>query len=220
MGVAIKVCGFVEPEDVAQAVREDLDAVGVVLDRGPHRVDRAQALELLAAANGSGKEVVAVAGRTTVDAVLNLLHDGFDRVQAVLTPEQLRELPPDASLLPVLFDDEDLVERADRLREAYPFERLPGPRSVLDGLLNLDGKGGGGTGARADRARAAQVASRVPVMLSGGLSAGNVAQAMAEVKPVGVDVSSYTQGSHGRKDLQRIRAFIRAVRSAPSHTLP
>lgn len=211
--MVVKVCGFVHPDDVRQAVAEDLDAVGVVLDRGPHRVEPEAARPLIEAARGSGKEVVGVAGECTVEDVHRWLRLGFDRVQAVLRPEDAERLGPDIPVLPVLFDGVDLVDRARALHARYPFRRPDGPGRGLSGLLNVDGQGGGGTGARADPDRARRVAAEFGLVLSGGLRPDNVGPRMAHVKPCGVDVSSATNAPDGRKSLSKIRAFVEAVRT-------
>ena len=54
----------------------------------------------------------------------------------------------------------------------------------------------------------------VPFMLSGGLDAGNVAQAVAIARPAAVDVSSGVERAPGEKDPDKIRAFVRAARDA------
>lgn len=71
----------------------------------------------------------------------------------------------------------------------------------------------GGTGIQADWGRAAHIAHQVPTILAGGLTPVNVAQAIATVQPMGVDVSSGVERD-GQKDPALIRAFIAAVRSA------
>ena len=72
----------------------------------------------------------------------------------------------------------------------------------------------GGTGTRADVAIAQWLSERCQIMLAGGLTPVNVADAIARVQPWGVDVSSGVEASKGRKDHQKIRAFIQAVRSS------
>src|SRR5262249_58161295 len=57
----------------------------------------------------------------------------------------------------------------------------------------------------------------VPFLLSGGLDAGNVAEALRVTRARGVDVSSGVERAPGRKDPDMIRAFVRAVREAPAH---
>ncbi len=72
-------------------------------------------------------------------------------------------------------------------------------------------RGGSGQTFNWDVAR--EVASRVPMILAGGLSPENVAEAIKRVQPWAVDVSSGTE-TDGRKDYARVRAFIEAVRAA------
>ena len=72
----------------------------------------------------------------------------------------------------------------------------------------------GGTGVRADWARAALLAQQRPLLLAGGLNAENVAAAIVAVRPLGVDVSSGVERD-GRKDTLLIEAFIAAARGTP-----
>ncbi|MBI2766133.1 MAG: phosphoribosylanthranilate isomerase [Chloroflexi bacterium] len=69
----------------------------------------------------------------------------------------------------------------------------------------------GGTGETFDWAIAAEVAARLPFLLAGGLDPVNVAEAVAQVQPWGVDVSSGVE-TGGVKDMEKVRAFIRAAK--------
>jgi phosphoribosylanthranilate isomerase len=69
----------------------------------------------------------------------------------------------------------------------------------------------GGTGRTVDWNRAAAIAARRPVLLAGGLNAGNVAEAIRTVRPFGIDVSSGVESSPGVKDHARLRALFEAV---------
>lgn len=71
----------------------------------------------------------------------------------------------------------------------------------------------GGTGTRLDWDLARQVAAQVPMFLSGGLTPENVGQAIRQVRPWGVDVSSGVE-TGGQKDPTKIRAFVAAVHAA------
>lgn len=76
----------------------------------------------------------------------------------------------------------------------------------------------GGTGARADWTRAAALAAERPIVLAGGLGVDNIAEAVARVRPFGVDVSSGVEVSPGVKDHRRIAALFAQLAAAPAAT--
>ena len=108
-----------------------------------------------------------------------------------------------ARFLPVLHDGPDL----DRQLAAVD-PRSAGPAAILEAA------GKGGRGVRPNWERAAELAREFPLVLAGGLAPGNVADAIASVRPFGVDVSSGVEEARGRKDPVRIAAFVEAARSA------
>jgi len=79
----------------------------------------------------------------------------------------------------------------------------------------------GGTGMTFDwdatRGMVQGISLQLPVIIAGGLSATNVGEAIALFQPFGVDVSSGVEARPGKKDPEKIRAFIQAVRRAPEH---
>src|SRR5690349_20731732 len=72
----------------------------------------------------------------------------------------------------------------------------------------------GGTGKRAPWGLLAEFRSPVPLILAGGLTPENVAEAVRVVRPYGVDVASGVEHSPGHKDPQKVRRFIDAAREA------
>jgi phosphoribosylanthranilate isomerase len=72
----------------------------------------------------------------------------------------------------------------------------------------------GGSGVTADWNGAAELAKQYPLFLAGGLTPEKVAKAVRQVKPWGVDVASGVESAPGKKDPSRMKAFVRAVRSA------
>jgi len=72
----------------------------------------------------------------------------------------------------------------------------------------------GGSGVTADWNGAAELAKKYPLLLAGGLTPENVAEAVGRVKPWGVDVASGVESAPGEKDPSKIKAFVRAVQSA------
>jgi len=84
-------------------------------------------------------------------------------------------------------------------------------------LLDTRGDGGspGGTGQSFDWTRVRAVREKASfLMLAGGLNPGNVHMALTAVRPDGVDVSSGVEAAPGRKDAEKVRAFVAAVREA------
>jgi phosphoribosylanthranilate isomerase len=71
----------------------------------------------------------------------------------------------------------------------------------------------GGTGVTADWESAAELAKRYPILLAGGLTPVNVAGAVGQVKPWGVDVASGVESAPGEKDEAQLSAFVKAVKS-------
>jgi len=202
MPIRIKICGLTTEEAIQSAVAEQVDAVGFVFTPSPRQVTIDRACEL---AKGLPETTLRV-------AVFH--HPDHGQVQQVIDqfdPDMIQTEPgegatavsnPATGLLPVFHDAENIVAVAtDHWRQAGPF------RAVL-----LEAAGRGGRGRQPSWHRAAALARAVPLVLAGGLSPSNVAEAVRHVRPWGVDVSSGIESAPGVKDPQRISAFVAAVR--------
>ncbi len=88
------------------------------------------------------------------------------------------------------------------------YERNESPALLVDAAV----KGVyGGSGVTADWLAAAELAKRYPLLLAGGLTPENVADAVRQVRPWGVDVASGVESAAGEKDVSKMKAFVQAV---------
>ena len=205
----IKICGLTRVDDALAAVDAGADAIGLVFyPPSPRAVDLAQALAIRRALPPF---VATVALFVNADAA---------EVDAVI--DRLRP-----SLLQFHGDE----SAADCARHAHPYLRAARMRPGLD-LVNfasayadaqgvlvdafVDGYGGGG-----EVFDWSLIPKNVdfPIVLSGGLNARNVAQAVRCVRPWAVDVSSGVESARGVKDAAAMREFVAAVRQADAPPL-
>ncbi|WP_122574819.1 phosphoribosylanthranilate isomerase [Pseudomonas viridiflava] len=203
--VRSKICGITRIEDALAAVEAGADAIGLVFyAKSPRAVSVQQARAIIAAlppfittvglfVNASRCEL-----NETLDAVaLDMLQFHGDE-----TPEECDGYHrPYIKALRVKAGDD--IEQACR---AY--------RNARGILLDTYVEGvPGGTGETFDWALIPRELSK-PVILAGGLTSANVAQAIAQVKPYAVDVSGGVEKGKGIKDREKILAFMSAVQGA------
>ena len=194
----IKICGLTRVEDVRVACEAGADAVGFVFhEASPRFVTVEHVRPLLEAVPANVLKVAVYKHYAAMDAI-EIARLGFDAVQA-FTYEAL--LPEGAFALPATRDD--MVVRAP------PGALTP---EGFKGCLLVEGASSG-AGVVADWHEVQEIAEHVPVILAGGLAPDNVAEAISEVRPRGVDVSSGVESTRGVKDPTLIRAFIGAVRA-------
>ncbi len=94
------------------------------------------------------------------------------------------------------------------------FERNDAPEFLVDAAV----KGVyGGSGVIADWSAAAELAKRFPLLLAGGLTPENVADAVRQVRPWGVDVASGVESTAGEKDAAKMESFVKAVKTPSIH---
>ena len=202
--VWVKICGVNTAESVLAVREAGADAAGFVFAESPRRVSPKQAAKL-AALLPPDVDRVAVFHHPSADDIAEVLSVfPADVIQCEPTDEVRRVVvAAGARLLPVLHDGPELDDQA---MEAY------GTGSRPAAILEAAGKGG--QGQKPSWERAARLARSMPLVLAGGLGPGNVADAIAEVRPYGVDVSSGVEETRGHKDPVRIAAFVQAARTA------
>ncbi|TLZ34387.1 MAG: phosphoribosylanthranilate isomerase [Gammaproteobacteria bacterium] len=190
----IKICGMTSPEAVAAALEARTDAIGFVFAESPRRLTPERAAQLAKPARNRAR-CVAVTRHPTQSAVDEILEVfAPDVLQTDLTDLERLTLPAGLGRLPVLRAG---AEPPATVPRRVLFE---GPRS--------------GSGAVSDWNAARDLAHRTQLVLAGGLNAGNVAAAIAAVRPFGVDVSSGVELEPGIKSPLEIASFVRAARAA------
>jgi phosphoribosylanthranilate isomerase len=206
----IKFCGCTSWDDVEMAMDAGADAVGMIFAPSPRRIAWEAATEIARRLPPS-IEVVAVfvdPAEREVAAVREL----FGERRVTITPQfSGDELP--GTLAPYgkeaikTLHVDDASERNEVAAAGARFARA---RLLFD--TKRPGSAGG-TGATFPWELVAGIAQRRAVVIAGGLTPENVAECVRRVRPFGVDVRSGVE-SGGRKDLDKMRAFTRAVRSA------
>jgi phosphoribosylanthranilate isomerase len=202
-GVRVKICGVTRLEDGLAAARLGADAVGFNFwPRSKRYVAPAAAAAIVARLPAA----VATFG-VFVDPTRAELEEAL-AVSGVGVAQLHGDEPPALCLglgVPVV--------KAIRVRDGRDLAQLAS-YEVRAFLLDSASAGYGGSGERFDWALAAEAARELPVLLAGGLTAENVAEAVRTVRPLGVDVASGVESSPGVKDVARMELFIRRAKEA------
>lgn len=209
----VKICGLATAATMEAALDAGADMVGLVFfAKSPRFVGLDHAQELAALARDRAK-IVAL----TVDAGDDLLAAIVGAVGPDMLQLHGRETPQRAATIKQTYGLP--VMKAIGVSEAADFDRALAYEGVADWLL-IDAKPPkdavlpGGNGRPFDWRLAHGFKPRIPWLLSGGLDAGNVAEAIALSGARGVDVSSGVERAPGVKDERKIAAFAAAARAA------
>jgi phosphoribosylanthranilate isomerase len=215
----IKICEIESPQDLHAACQAGADALGFHWFRHHEKTERAQKFSALLSLVPPGINRVLLSDLAFDDLGWVVQHLAIDTVQ----------LYPDWGKAEVVAL-RAITGRAInilKLMSAQPDENHPADiaaflneyHEVVDGFL-LDSYRAGGTGKTADWNNCATIvqATRRPVMLAGGLTADNVEEAIARVRPWGVDVETGVSDrlTHGPlvKNVEKCRHFVQAVHRA------
>lgn len=193
MTLLVKICGLSQVEHVDAAIDAGADALGFVFAKSVREVTPQQAARLTASVPSSVKRVA---------VMLHPSNEDWQQVLKTFSPDVLQSDADDFSML----DVPTSIER-------WPVYREGGIKPSADIPYVFEGPKSG-QGETVDWSQAARLAAHGNMILAGGLGATNVAEAIATVRPYGVDVSSAVESAPGRKDSNLIRAFISAARAA------
>lgn len=197
MSCLVKICGLKHIATVDAAVQAGADAVGFVFAKSVRQVTARHATFIAANVPESVLRV-AVMMHPTVDE--------WEEVKMIFCPDVLQTDAEDFQNL----DVPDDITRWPVIREGTTSEN-----GALPNTFVYEGKTSG-KGETVDWSLAASLAARSRLVLAGGLTRDNVAEAIRQVRPWGIDVSSAVESSPGDKDPELIRAFIDTVRATPN----
>ena len=213
MTLLIKICGLKTPEAIDVAIDAGADMVGFVFFApSPRNVGYAAARALGERVRGRAKKVALSVDAPDAElaAIIEALKPDLLQLHGKETPERVamvrsRFRLPVMKALPI-------AERTD-LSPIRLYDKVA-DRLIFDARPPRDATRPGGLGRTFDWRLLEDLRADVPYMLSGGLDAGNVAEALRITRAPGVDVSSGVESAPGEKDLDKIRAFIQAARQA------
>jgi phosphoribosylanthranilate isomerase len=213
MNFDLKICGLKTPEVVSAVLDGGATHIGFIFfPKSPRHVGVEEAGRLRQAAKGRA-QVVAV----TVDADDEYLAQIVEHVRPDIlqlhgqeTPERVKILKERFGL-PVIkafairnFDDLEAITPYKGVADRFLFDAKPPKGSELPG----------GNGVSFDWDLLSKLDGDVDYMLSGGLNAGNIAQALVRTGAQAIDVSSGVEAQAGEKDVRLINEFLQAVRDA------
>ena len=205
MALWIKICGVTSVEDAFAALEAGADAIGVNFVPSSKRYVEPNVGRAVRDAVGDRAEVVGVvADRPLGELALLREQTGIEWLQlhGNETADTVRALLPRAYK----------AIRVGTALDAADARGVPGERLLVDAKVPGEL---GGTGRTFDWKLVFGLAAERPLVLAGGLTAENVAEAILTVRPFGVDVAGGVESTDPRrKDLERLEKFIRAARSA------
>jgi phosphoribosylanthranilate isomerase len=208
MALDIKICGLTTEDALAAALDRGASHVGFIFfPKSPRNIAPEEAGRLRRAARGRAKAVAVTvdADDAALDAIVKAMAPDMLQLHGRETPERVAEIKARYNL-PVM--------KAFSIREAADLDVVASYRGSADRFL-FDAKPPagadlpGGNGVAFDWRLLDELDPSVDYMLSGGLNAANIVDALAQTNPTGVDVSSGVESAPGVKDIALIEDFFR-----------
>lgn len=199
----IKICGIKTLRDALAAIEAGADYLGFnFYPKSVRFIQKSACAEITSVLKREHLHIklVGVFVNSSVEEIKDILqtcHLDLAQLHGDETPETFAQLAPHAF-------------RAFRgIPESNAgYERNEAPFMLIDAAV----KGVyGGSGVTADWTAAAKLAQQYPLLLAGGLTPENLADAVRQVQPWGVDVASGVESAPGEKDAGKMKAFVRAV---------
>jgi phosphoribosylanthranilate isomerase len=219
MTLLVKICGLSTPDTLDAALDAGADMVGFVFfPPSPRNIALATARSLSARVNGRAQKVA-----LTVDADDLVLAQIADALKPDMLQLHGHETPERVTAIKRRFGLS--VMKALAIETQADLAAIAGYAPIADRLLfdarpPREATRPGGLGKPFDWHLLENLALPIPYLLSGGLHAGNIAEALRITRAGGVDVSSGVEVAPGVKDPEKIRAFIRAARASLGTGLP
>ncbi len=199
----IKICGIKTVKDALAAMEAGADLIGFnFYPKSPRYIDVGICRNIMSVMRQRGHVTyVGVFVNASVEEVYATMETcglSLAQLHGDETPEMLRALNG----------------KAFKAFRGIPsditgYERNEAPALLVDAAV----KGVyGGSGVTADWSAASELAKKYPLLLAGGLTPQNVADAVRQVKPWGVDVASGVESAPGEKDARKMSAFVKAVK--------
>jgi phosphoribosylanthranilate isomerase len=210
MPVRVKICGVTTPAEAVFAIDTGAEAVGLnFYPQSPRYLAATQAEAVCRALPPFASAVGVFVTTPDSEVIAAVRRCGLRAVQTYSAE------PPDLSFAPAAFipafrvkEQADLLTIREFVRRATEAGR-PAAAVLIDSFVPGEM---GGTGHRAPWQMLAGFDPGVPLILAGGLTPDNVAEAIRQVRPWGVDVASGVEYAPGRKDPGKVRAFIQAAK--------
>ncbi len=204
--IRVKICGITTPDDAQQAYAAGADAIGFnFFPQSPRSVTPERAAAIIRALPPFLDTVGVFVNLKVRQACAVAYQLALGSIQLLGDPADLEDSFPFRRIAAFRIRDRD------SLRDAEEFlRRAPRPAAVLVDAY-VAGQWGG-TGQTAPWELLREFRPGVPLILAGGLTPDNVAEAIRQVQPDGVDVATGVETSPGRKDAELMRRFVAAVK--------